>query len=91
MTKENRENLEIEHLRKQLSDLQRRKTQRKRCKRVPTGNPRGRRRIAAAKIETARQLAAEFPIPDVALMTNISKSTLYRNDIKRYKLPALVK
>lgn len=73
---------ELSILRRRLELLQRQKQKHKRHK-VKSNRPRGRPCIDPKRIEMARDLAREQPIPLVALKTGLALSTLYRYGIKR--------
>lgn len=81
------EELRIRELRKELEDLQRSK--RDKNKKAPTeksGRGKGRPPIDAADLTAARALAKEYPINDVALVTGISRSSLYAKKISRRRV-----
>jgi len=78
---------------KQIADLRQRlnrlhEQKRKRKRRKKSERPRGRPPIEPARIKLAKDLAREYPIVDVALVTEMSVRTLYKYGIKRYKLNA---
>lgn len=75
---------QIAKLRKELTELQRRKQKNKRPKAEKSLRPKGRPRITRDKILLAKKLARDFPITDVSNRLQISISTLYRYGIKRY-------
>lgn len=83
MTNEERE---IHELRKRLESLQRSKRERSKKPAKVSTAPKGRPSIPQADIKRARDLAKDFPIPDVALVTGISMTSLYRNGVKRKEL-----
>ncbi len=78
----------IRDLRAELSALQATKRRRAKAAAKTTTRRRGRPSVPAATLHLAKQLAFDFPIPDVARKLNIGLSTLYDHGIKRYRLNA---
>lgn len=78
----------IRELRAELSALQASKRRRVKAAVKKSTRRRGRPSVPAATLHLAKQLAFEFPIPDVARKLNIGLSTLYDHGIKRYRLNA---
>ncbi len=69
--------------RKALEELQRQKAKSRRPKKAKSTRPKGRPRVEVKKIEQARTLAQNMPLPDVAMKLEIALSTLYAYNIKR--------
>jgi DNA invertase Pin-like site-specific DNA recombinase len=83
---ETAETEELAAMRKRIEEIQRNRRKRKRTPKAPGTPGRGRPKIDPKRVARAKILAKDFSIPDVALVTGVSMSTMYRKGIKRYRL-----